>query len=44
MEFSLLMTDTPVNVSCKFEIYIIKIALVISENLRIAFFYALSIL
>ena len=29
--------------SCKFEMYIFKIALVISENVCIAFFYVLSI-
>ena len=43
MEFGLLMTDIPVYVSCKFEIYNFKIALVISENVRIAFLYVLSI-
>ena len=43
LEFSLLMRDIPVYVSCKFEMYIIKIALVISENVRIAFHYVLSI-
>ena len=43
MEVGLLMTDIPVYVSCKFEMYIIKIALVISENVRIAFLYVLSI-
>ena len=43
MEFGLLMTDIPVYVSCKFEMYIIKIVLVISENVRIAFLYVLSI-
>ena len=44
MEFGLLMTDILVYVSCKFEIHILKIALVISENVRIAFLYVLSIL
>ena len=43
MEFDQLMTDIPVYVSCKFEMYIFKIALVISENVRIAFLYVLSI-
>ena len=43
MEFGLLMTDIPVYISCKFELYIFKIALVISENVRIAFLYVLSI-
>ena len=43
MEFGLLLTDILVYVSCKFEIYIFKMALVISENVRIAFLYALSI-
>ena len=43
MEFGLLMADIPVYVSCKFEIYVFKIALVISENACIAFLYVLSI-
>ena len=43
MEFCLLMKDILVYVSCKFEIYIFKVALVISENVRIAFLYVLSI-
>ena len=43
MEFGLLMTDILVYVSCKFEMYIFKIALVISENVRIALLYVLSI-
>ena len=43
MEFGLLMTDIPVYVSCKLEMYIFKIALVISENVCIAFLYELSI-
>ena len=37
MEFSLLMADIPVYVSCKFEMYIFKIALVIIKNVCIAF-------
>ena len=45
MAFGLLMADIPVYVSCKFEMYIFKIALVISENVCIAFFFfVLSIL
>ena len=43
MEFGLLMTDIPVYVFCKFEMYIFKIALVISENVCIAFLYVQSI-
>ena len=43
MEFGLLMREIPIYISCKFEMYIFKIALVISENLRIAFLYVLSI-
>ena len=43
MEFRELMTDILVNVSCKFEMYIFKIAQVINENVRIAFLYVLSI-
>ena len=43
MEFGQLMTDILVNVSCKFEMYIFKIAQVINENVRIAFLYVLSI-
>ena len=43
MEFGLLMTDIPVYVSCKFEMYIFKIVLVISENVCIAFLYVLCI-
>ena len=43
MEFGQLMTDILVYVSCKFEMYILKIAKVISENVRIAFLYVLSI-
>ena len=39
MEVGLLMTDIPVYVSCKFEMNIIKIALGISENVRIALLY-----
>ena len=44
LEFGLLMRDIPVYISCKFEMYIFKIARVISENVRIAFLYVLSIL
>ena len=44
MEFGQLMIDILVNVSCKFEMYILKIAQVINENVRIAFLYVLSIL
>ena len=43
MEFSQLKIHILVNVSCKFEMYIFKIAQVISENIRIAFLYVLSI-
>ena len=43
MEFGRLMKDILVYVSCKFEMYIFKIAQVISENVRIAFLYVLSI-
>ena len=43
MAFGQLMTDILVNVSCKFEMYIFKIAQVIDENVRIAFLYILSI-
>ena len=43
MAFGLLMADIPVYVSCKFEMYIFKIALVISENVCIAFLFVLSI-
>ena len=43
MEFGQLMIDILVYVSCKFEIYIFKIAQVISENIRIAFLYVLRI-
>ena len=34
MEFGQQMTDILVNVSCKFEMYIFKIAQVINENVR----------
>ena len=44
MEFGQLMIDILVYVSCKFKMYIFKIAQVISENVRIAFLYVLSIL
>ena len=37
------MIDTLVYVSCKFEMYIFKIAQVINENVRISFLYVLSI-
>ena len=43
MEFNQLMIDMLVYVSCKFEMYIFKIAQVISEYVRIAFLYVLSI-
>ena len=43
MEFSLLMRDILDYASCKFEMYIFKIALLIIENLCIAFLYVLSI-
>ena len=43
MEFSKLMMDILVNVSCKFEMYIFKIDQVTYENVRIAFLYVLSI-
>ena len=43
MKFGQLIKDILVYVSCKFEMYIFKIAQVISENVRIAFLYVLSI-
>ena len=43
MEFGQLRIDILVSVSCKFEMYIFKIAQVINENVRIAFLYVLSI-
>ena len=43
MEFSQLMIDILVNVSCKLQMYIFKIVQVINENVRIAFLYVLSI-
>ena len=43
MEFGLLMADIPVYVSCKFEMYIFKNFLVVSEIVCIAFLYVLSI-
>ena len=43
MEFGRLMTDILVYVSCKSKMFIFKIAQVISENVRIAFLYVLSI-
>ena len=42
-EFVQLMIDILAYVSCKFEMYIFKIAQVISENVLIAFLYVLSI-
>ena len=44
MEFGQQMIDILVYVSCKFEMYIFKIALVTPENVRIAFLYVMSIL
>ena len=38
-----LMTDIQVYVSCKFEMYIFKISLVISKNVRVAFLFVLSV-
>ena len=43
MEFGHLMIDILVDVSCKFEMYIFKIAQVINENVRIAFLYVPSV-
>ena len=43
MTFCPLKADIPVYVSCKFEMYIFKIALVISENVCIEFLFVLSI-
>ena len=43
MESGQLITDILVKVSCKFEMYIFKIAQAINENVRIAFLYVLSI-
>ena len=43
MEFGLIMTGIAVYVFYKFEMYIFKITLGISENVRIAFLYELSI-
>ena len=43
MEFGQLMIDILVYVFCKFEMYIFKIAQVISENVHNAFLYVLSI-
>ena len=43
MEFGQIMIDILVYVSYKFEKYIFKIAQVISEKVRIAFLYVLSI-
>ena len=44
VEYGQLMIDILVNVSCKFEMYIFKIAQVVIENVRIAFLYVLSII
>ena len=44
MEFGQLMADILVYVSCKFEMYIFKIAQAIGKNVPIAFLYVLSIL
>ena len=43
MKYGQLMIDILVYVSCNFEMYIFNIAQIISENIRIAFFYVLSI-
>ena len=43
MEFGQLMNDILIYVSCKCQVYIFKTAQVISENVRIAFLYVLSI-
>ena len=43
MEIGQLMIDILLEVSCKFEMYIFKIAQVINENVHIAFLYVLSI-
>ena len=43
MEIGQLMIYILVYVSCKFEMYIFKIAQDINENVRIAFLYVLSI-
>ena len=43
LKFGQLLIDILVNVSCKFEMYIFKIAQVINEKVRIAFLYVLSI-
>ena len=43
MEFSQLMADIPVYVSCKFEKYIFEIAQGIDETVHIAFLCVLSI-
>ena len=42
-KFGQLKIDILVYVSCKFEMYTFKISRVISENVRIAFLYVLSI-
>ena len=43
MDFSLLVGDTSVFDSRKFEMEIVKIVQVIAENIRFAFLYVLSI-
>ena len=43
MEFNLLVKDMLFFVSCKFEMAIIKIVQVVTEIIRFAFLYALSI-
>ena len=43
IEFGQLMIDILVDESCKFGMYILKIAKVINENVRIAFLYVMSI-
>ena len=43
MEFGQRIIDILVYVSCKFEMYVSKIAEGINENVRIAFLYVLSI-
>ena len=39
--FGLLMTDIPINVSCKFEMYMFEFALVMNENVLFAFLNAI---
>ena len=43
MEFGQLMIDILVYVSCKFEMYIFKIVLVVTESVRIAFLSVYSL-